>query len=115
MFKIPFEFDGNEAVNQYGPPLKYAIVIISPQLRQGTEYVPVVIASTKTRELRSFEHELGTDDGFDHETVVDGRWIFTISATKLIPSAYKFRLLKPQMKEIITTLCRSLAQSHNSY
>lgn len=108
VYKIPFAFPGNEAVDRLAPEPKYVIVLNDDPITAGSNLVAVAVASTKTHDLRPFEALLGVDDGFDHDTVVDGRWVFTISTTRLDHASFKFALSETRMWEISRALARGL-------
>jgi hypothetical protein len=65
-------------------------------LQGGTEFarmrdVAVVVASTNRQQRFPRDHEVqvGTADGFDHDTLIDGRWVFTIPQAAFESGQYR--------------------------
>lgn len=50
---------------------------------------------------RDHEAQLGTDDGFSHSTIVDGRWVFTSSRTVFDETRYAGFTLPPERMILI--------------
>jgi len=71
--------------------------------------VAIVLASTWTgTEPRPFELILTTQDGFLHDTVVDGRWPFTVDKQLVTDGQFKFTLPARTMREVSLRLYRGL-------
>ncbi len=83
---------------------KYLILLQSPSaMDPRATYIACVIASTDrsgSSGARSFEVRLGVEDGFRHETMVDGRWVYTIPRAALDESLRQFRLSEDRMAQI---------------
>lgn len=63
----------------------------------------VLVCSTKRppdRALAVYEVEIGTAHGMDHETVIDGRWPYTIHRRKLTTGRHHTTLPADVMKEV---------------
>ena len=89
---------------------KYVIVLQGGPIFASTTEVAVVVASTyRSRgRARPFEVLLGQAEGFDHDTVVDGRWVFTISKAKVQSGRYRFQLDSGRMTKISVAIVAGL-------
>jgi hypothetical protein len=83
---------------------KFVVVLQDPeQMDVGATSIAVLIASTDRtggREPRAFEVRLGVEDGFDHSTIVDGRWVYTLLRAHLDEFDYRFTLSDDRMDDI---------------
>lgn len=71
--------------------------------------VGVVIASTWRRNnARPFEVILGIRDGFEHDTVVDGRWVYTVPQSTITNGSLKFTLPSVTMHAISLAIVKGL-------
>ncbi len=68
--------------------------------------IPLVIASTHdpARAPRPFEVIVGTTEGFDHETVIDCRWPYTLPKAWFKAEEFRFALLPDVMREVSVAL-----------
>jgi len=86
------------------PAEKFAVILQDPErMDSGATQIAAVIASTDRtsgRQPRAFEVRLGRDDGFDHATIVDGRWVYTLPRSDLDAWSYRFTLSDDRMDEI---------------
>jgi hypothetical protein len=71
--------------------------------------VPIVIASTDRGAPRQ-PHEVAADasDGFDHDTIIDCRWVHTVPARFLRAETYQFTLGPQRMHEISVAVVEGL-------
>ncbi len=83
---------------------KHVIVLQDAQrMDPGATRIACVVASTDRLQgaaLRPYEVRLGQHDGFDHETVVDGRWVFSFKRPLVEAGAYLHTLGEQPMAEI---------------
>jgi hypothetical protein len=71
----------------------------------------VVVANTnkrKGRPIKPYEVELDTSHGFDHDTIVDGRWVRTIAMTDLEGGNYRTPLAIDTMNAIDRAVAEGL-------
>lgn len=89
---------------------KYAVVLQGGQLFEAAEDVAVVIASTYrgSGTVRPFEVILDEQDGFDHDTVVDCRWPFTLPKRTVERGEYRLTLGPGRMHEISRAIVAGL-------
>jgi hypothetical protein len=68
--------------------------------------IPFVIASTHdpARRPRPFEVLVGAAQGFDHETVIDCRWPYTLPKAWFKAAEYRFTLSPDVMREVSVAL-----------
>jgi hypothetical protein len=68
--------------------------------------IPFLIASTynPARPPRPFEVLVGTAHGFDHETVIDCRWPYTLPKTWFNAAEHRFTLSPDVMREVSVAL-----------
>lgn len=89
---------------------KFVVVLRGGQPTESE--VPVVIASTDRRkpgqDVRTFEVDVGVADGFDHDTLVDCRWVHTIPKANLTQATFRFKLSPPVMHDISLALVSGL-------
>ena len=87
---------------------KYVVCLQGgPDFANQTE-VAVVVASTFRRQrpmgLRPYEVLVGQSHGFQNDTVIDCRWVFTIQKTEAPPSTFVFRLPQDVMLDVSAAL-----------
>lgn len=71
--------------------------------------VAVVVASThRSSSTRRFEVLVGVAEGFQHDTIIDGRWPFTIPKSVLANGRYLFQLTPDVMKKVSLALVHGL-------
>lgn len=64
------------------PKLKYVVVLQADS--SATDVAVVVCNSLKNpRQPRAYEVLVGTREGFDHDTIIDCRWVFTLQKRHL--------------------------------
>jgi mRNA-degrading endonuclease toxin of MazEF toxin-antitoxin module len=92
------------------PTPKYVIVLRGGAGSRTEQEVPIVIASTNRRTLgpmrRPFEVDVCTMDGFQHDTIIDCRWPYTIPKSLL--SNPTCQLSDARMKEVSVALVSGL-------
>jgi hypothetical protein len=107
--RIFADLPGDEAVARLTPRPKYVVVLNDDQVAGNANRRAVVVASSeRVAERRRFEVSCGTDDGFDHETVIDCRWPLTIETSQLTPENYCFTLSEAKMFQIQKALVAGL-------
>jgi mRNA-degrading endonuclease toxin of MazEF toxin-antitoxin module len=89
---------------------KYVVVLNGGAAPATVAEVAVVVASTYRAggAPRRFEALLSSQDGFDHDTVVDGRWPYTLSKTTVEAGSFRFRLSAQRMHEISVAIAAGL-------
>jgi mRNA-degrading endonuclease toxin of MazEF toxin-antitoxin module len=88
---------------------KYVVALQGdPAFVSATEVAVVVASTHRSTGVRPFEVLSGAHDGFDHDTVIDCRWPFTLPKTQLIGGEYKFTLSKDRMREISLAIVHGL-------
>ena len=68
-------------------PLRKYVVLLHDHDRYPQDRIAVAIASTDRRNgraLAAWEVLVGTTQGFPHDTIIDGRWIFTLSKSDVL-------------------------------
>lgn len=71
--------------------------------------VAVLVASTYNGQtVRAFEVVVGVAEGFDHDTVIDGRWPFTIGKSVVNAGQLKLKLDDLRMHEVSVAIGRGL-------
>ena len=92
------------------PRRKYVVVLRGGPGSTGEPDVPVAVASTNRRPAgrakRAFEVDVGVAEGFQHETVIDCRWPYTMQKSDLSNPA--FRLSAAKMQEVSIALVSGL-------
>lgn len=95
-----------------GWALKYQVVLQDPFIMdENASNYAFVIASTDNsggRGPRIHEVLLTRADGFDHNTMVDGRWVYTAPRADLDEDAYHFTLSAERMDEIAMAVFEGL-------
>lgn len=75
-------------------------------------YVPVVLASTDKRTLGQppAPYEVAVDSayGFDHSTIIDCRWVFSLPRATFDPTTFLFALPNAVMNEVSVALAVGL-------
>ena len=87
---------------------KYLIVLRGGPNAAAEADVPYVVASTDRRQpgtpLRRFEVSAGAVDGFNHDTVIDCRWVYTMMKTRFPGNTLRFRLSPDMMQRVSIAL-----------
>jgi hypothetical protein len=83
---------------------KYQVVLQDPASMdaRASNYAFVLASTDRSngRGARLFEVLLDEEDGFDHGTMVDGRWVYTQPRDELDESGYQFTLSEERMDDI---------------
>jgi mRNA-degrading endonuclease toxin of MazEF toxin-antitoxin module len=88
---------------------KYVVALRGGQDAAWEADVPVVIASTdRGAPRRPYEVAADQSDGFEHDTVIDCRWVHTVPASRLPRESYQFTLGPERMHEISVALVDGL-------
>jgi hypothetical protein len=69
---------------------------------RASQFSYVVCSTDRTggRPTRLFEVRLGQGDGFDHSTIIDGRWVYTSPRRVLGDAIYRFTLTDQRMDDV---------------
>lgn len=78
------------------------------QFRDATEVTVLVASTHRTDGRRPFEVLSGENDGFDHATVIDCRWPYTLRKAEVLAGDYKFTLSQDRMREVSLALVYGL-------
>lgn len=88
---------------------KYVVLLQGgPQFRDATEVTVLVASTQRAQGLRPFEVLTGEDDGFDHATIIDCRWPYTLRKAEVLAGDYKFTLSADRMREVSLALVHGL-------
>ena len=91
---------------------KFVVLLQNPNVMgTGETHFAFVIASTDrtgTHEPSGYEVRLGIDDGFNHSTIVDGRWVLTNPRERLNKAEYRFTLSEERMEQIADAIVAGL-------
>lgn len=88
---------------------KYVVVLQGgPDFAVATEVTVVVASTHRSQGVRPFEVLCGQADGFDHDTVVDCRWPFTLRKSEVAAGDYKFTLSQARMHQVSLGLVHGL-------
>lgn len=88
---------------------KYVVVLQGGPDFANTTEVTVLVASThRGGNLRPFEVLCGQGDGFDHDTVIDCRWPFTLRKAEITAGTYRFMLSQSRMHQVALGLVHGL-------
>ncbi len=86
------------------PLLKYMVVLQDPRSMDpnATNFAFVIASTDRTGRggRRVFEARLDESDGFDHSTIVDGRWVYTEPRDVLDEDDYQWTLSEERMDEV---------------
>jgi hypothetical protein len=86
------------------PTPKYLLCLRGDPAASSEDDVPILLASTDRRNpgqtLRKFEVGVGVTEGFDHDTVIDCRWPYTLLKSQLPRTAYRFTLPTTTMDKV---------------
>jgi len=80
----------------------------SSALGIATEIAVVVGSTFRGNTLRSFEVLVGAADGFLHDTVIDGRWVFTLKQAHVTTGRHLLTLSPARMTEVAIAIVRGL-------
>lgn len=89
------------------PRLKYVVCLQGgPEFAKQTDVAVVVCSTYKQRAggLQPFEVLVGPAHGFQYDTVIDCRWVFTIQKAEAPRSTFQFRLPPNVMDDISEAL-----------
>lgn len=87
------------------PRTKWAVILRGGSATDWEADVPVVLASSdQGSPRRAHEVFVDTDDGFDRDTVIDCRWVFTIPKRHFGPETLQALLSPAVMREISIAL-----------
>jgi len=70
---------------------KHLVVIQGGPAYDASRQIATVVASTDRRNgrpLRDYEVSCGSADGFDHDTLIDCRWVFTMPRDEVISGGF---------------------------
>lgn len=73
-----------------------------------TDVAVLVASSYEGGAIRPFEVLLGTDEGFDHETVIDGRWPFTLRKSDVLKGKRILKLTEERMHQVSVAIVKGL-------
>ena len=94
------------------PTSKYVAVLRGGRAAASELEVPVIIASTDRRvtgqKLRPFEVAVGIAEGFNHATILDCRWVYTLEKSQLPAANHRFRLSDKKMGDVSVALVSGL-------
>lgn len=85
---------------------KYVVVLQGGPNFESVAEVAVLIASSLRRQgpPRPFEVHVGPTDGFDHGTVIDARWPYTLPKSQVVGGSYQFTLTESRMYQVSVAL-----------
>lgn len=85
MMQLPDRTPAGENPPGTEQKLKYVVALQGgPQFANVNDVAVVVCSTLRTRrQPRSFEVLIGTNQGFDHDTIIDCRWVFTVQQRHL--------------------------------
>lgn len=81
---------------------KYAVELQGPAFAHNDD-VAIVLASSDrqpTKPARSFEVKVGPAEGFQHETLIDGRWVWTVPRARLAGTPHITTLSAQVMQKV---------------
>ena len=88
---------------------KYVVLLQGgPDFADATEVTVLVASTHRAESLRPFEVLCRQSDGFDHDTVIDCRWPFTLRKTEVTAGDYKFTLPQDRMHQVSLGLVHGL-------
>jgi hypothetical protein len=98
-----FRFPDRAAPGQFTERNKYVVML--RQMPAETD-IPFLIASTydPARPPRPFEVLVGAVHGFDHDTVIDCRWPYTLPKNWFNAAQHRFTLSPDVMREVSVAL-----------
>lgn len=98
-----FRFPDRAAAGQFVERNKYVVMLRGVATETD---IPFLIASTHNpaRTARPFEVIVGSQHGFDHETVIDCRWPYTRPKSWFDPTEFRFALPLDVMQEVNVAL-----------
>ena len=103
VFLVPLELPDGKSPTSTTVLHKYVVILQAGRFFDTQRDVAVVLASTNRmkpgQQLRPFEVLVGVADGFDHDTVIDCRWVRTVPRA-IIPATRKTRLSPTVMNDI---------------
>lgn len=90
-----------------GTKRKHVVVLQEGPGFDDSRQVAVVLANSDKRigkPTRPFEVRRGVPAGFDHETLIDCRWVFTLARAEVVAGQYLLTLDGDAMDEIDAAL-----------
>jgi mRNA-degrading endonuclease toxin of MazEF toxin-antitoxin module len=88
---------------------KYVVLLQGgPEFRDATEVAVLVVSTLRSQGRRPFEVISGPNDGFDHDSVIDCRWPYTLQKAEVLGGDYKFTLPQDRMHEVSLALVHGL-------
>lgn len=91
---------------------KLVVVVRGGPATQHEADVPILVASTNRRTAaqpaRRFEVAVGTAEGFDHDTLIDCRWVYTLQKSDFPTGSYRFTLPDVTMDSVSLALVYGL-------
>lgn len=91
---------------------KLVVVLRGGPDAQDESYVPVVLCDTDNRtlgqELQPFEVGVDEAHGFNHPTILDCRWVFSLASTLFDAQTYRFRLQAVTLGDIAVAVTVAL-------
>lgn len=88
---------------------KYIVTLQDESRFPSSNNVALLLVSTwRLSTIRSFEVFVGPTDGFRSESVIDCRWPYTITKTRLSAGEYQFSLTKDVMERVSRALVHGL-------
>lgn len=109
---VSIELPNRDGTPGFSPRLKFVIVLRGSARTRLESDFPFVVASSDRRQpgqqLRGFEIFLDSSNGFDHDTIVDCRWVYTAPKTLISDKTYRFSLGPVEMQDISVALVNGL-------
>jgi hypothetical protein len=103
VYRTRLRLPDRTAAGQFTERNKYVVMLRQMPAETDT---PFLIASTHdpARPPRPFEVLVGAAQGFDHDTVIDCRWPYTLPKTWFNTAQYRFTLSPDVMREVSVAL-----------
>lgn len=103
VYRTSFQFP-NRSGTGVTSRTKYVVALQGGKSTDTWPDIAVAIASTSRGAPRRFEVLVGVYDGFNHDTVIDCRWVYTLAKSDLPPPQRQFRLSSEIMKKVSIAL-----------
>lgn len=98
-----------------GERTKWVVLLQGGPAFASSTDVAVIVASTYHGDpLRPSDVLFGAAEGFDHDSVVDCRWPYTVLKSSIASGTYKFTLTPASMKRIALGLANGLQMTQQS-
>jgi hypothetical protein len=103
VYRTKFRLPDRKVPGQFTERNKYLVMLRGVTAETD---VPFVVASTHdpARAPRPFEVIVSTTEGFDHQTVIDCRWPYTLPKAWFNTAEYRFTLSPDVMREVSVAL-----------